>query len=119
MVESGYKYIDLSYMDLMADGDVEMKKTMLGMLIDELPSEIEKMVGLSEASDWGNLKSVSHKLKSTLAFVGNETLTISNNEVEKISKDEVGIEQIPSFIQKLTHQSGLALIELRSEFDKL
>ncbi len=119
MVESGYKYIDLSYMDLMADGDNEMKKTMLEMLLDELPSEIKKMENLCSSSDWANLKLVSHKLKSTLAFVGNDEMTNSNSKVEKLAKEEEGLEEVPVLMQTLSKQSVLALTELHSEFDKL
>ena len=41
-----FKYIDLSYLDLMSDGDLEMKQMMLDMLIEEIPAEINKMLAL-------------------------------------------------------------------------
>ncbi len=119
MIGSDYKHIDLSYMDLMADGDADMKKTMLEMLLEELPSEVNKMQVLHQSSDWTTLKAVSHKLKSTLAFVGNETLTESNKSIERIAKDEEGFEELPTLLQTISQQSELAIIELRSEFSKL
>ncbi len=119
MVESGNKHIDLSYMDLMADGDADMKKTMLEMLLAELPVEVEKIIELGKAGDWKNLKAVSHKLKSTLAFVGNEQLTEANKTIEKIAKEERVVDELPVLLDIMTRQSNLAHAELQSEFSKL
>ena len=38
--------INLDYLDMMSEGDVDMKITMLEMLIDEIPEEIGKMDAL-------------------------------------------------------------------------
>ncbi|MGB0983564.1 MAG: response regulator, partial [Saprospiraceae bacterium] len=59
------QYIDLSYLDLMSDGDVDMKKMMLELLFDEPMSEIDKMKDLQASADWLELRAVSHKMKST------------------------------------------------------
>ena len=80
---------NLEYLKLMSDGDQEMEMTMLEMLLEELPTEFEKMKALHTVRDWEELSRVSHKMKSTLAFIGNEDLTTANLKIEHLTKREM------------------------------
>ncbi len=111
--------IDLSYMDLMADGDNDMKKVMLELLFDEPVEEIKSMYGLNKNQDWDSLKKVSHKMKSTLAFVGNDTITNVNKEIEQISMDVSETEKLPVLISQLDKMYEVVLVQLKEEHQKL
>ena len=119
MTDSIYKYINLEYMDLMADGDVDMKKVMLQMLFDELPEEIGKVVSLAASGDMKTLSAVSHKLKSTLAFVGYADMDMTNKKIEKISNGEEDAGLLPELAGSMQRYCGEVMSELQSEFDKL
>lgn len=119
MNDQSYSFINLSYLEMMADGDDSMKKVMLEMLLDELPGELEKMKQHCEQKNWTELGSVSHKMKSTLAFVGNDAMTNSNRDIEAICKDGTGFEKIPALLVDLTMPAPNALEELRKEFDRV
>lgn len=120
MTDSIYSYINLDYLELMSDGDVDMKKVMLEMLLEELPVEVQKLADLSEAKDMDNLSAVSHKLKSTLAFVGNEILDHTNKAIEKIAKGEgENPLELTSMTSNMSKYCELVLRELRQEFAKL
>lgn len=82
-----FEYINLDYLDMMADGDDDMKKVMLGMLFEEMPLELEKMQQACTDENWAELSSICHKMKSTLSFIGNETMTNSNMTLELKSKE--------------------------------
>ncbi len=114
-----YQHIDLSYMDLMSDGDPDMKKTMLEMLFDEPIAEMHKMKELEEQKDWTELKAVSHKMKSTLSFVGNELLTNTNKKIEQIAISQENTGELPQLIATLTDNFSKALEELRQEHGRL
>ena len=109
-----YQYINLDYLNLMSDGDEDMKKVMIEMLLEEVPTEVDKMSSLHEANDWTQLREVSHKLKSTLAFIGNADLTNSNQRVEDIAKSEEGIEELPTLLEKIIAIYPNALEELKT-----
>lgn len=79
---------NLDYLKLMADGDRDMEQTMLEMLLVELPEEFGKMETLFAANDWLPLSKVSHKMKSTLPFIGNDELTSVNLKIEQLTKRE-------------------------------
>ncbi|MEM9919879.1 MAG: Hpt domain-containing protein [Bacteroidota bacterium] len=117
--ENTYNYINLDYMDMMSDGDDEMKKVMLDMLFEELPEEVGKMRSLAVASDWKALMEVSHKMKSTLAFVGNPTMTAANKDVEQLSKSEENLDRIPELVGTLEELCPKAIDELKKEYNRL
>lgn len=87
-------YINLDYLKLMSGGDQEMEQTILVMLLDELPTEFEKMKTLHKEENWAELGNVSHKMKSTLAFIGNDILTEANSKIETYSKNEENLEEV-------------------------
>ena len=119
MNDQTYAYINLEYMDMMSDGDDGMKKVMLEMLLEELPLEVEKMNNLAAESNWTDLGAVSHKMKSTLSFVGNENMTNANRDIEMICKSGEGLEKIPELLRALTENTPFAVGELRLEFERL
>lgn len=114
-----YKFINLDYMDMMSDGDGSMKKIMLEMLLEELPQEVKKMTVLLEQKNWEELGSVSHKMKSTLAFVGNEEMTAANKNVEQMAKSSPSPEAIRHLINVLEKLCPMAVAELKEEASKL
>lgn len=114
-----YKFINLEYMDMMSDGDDSMKKIMLEMLLEELPAEIDKIDLLCQSKDWKEVGSVSHKLKSTLAFVGNDEMTAANKNIEYMAKNEEELGQIPDLVKTLKSLYPNTILELNLELAKL
>jgi len=117
--EATYNFINLDYVDLMSDGDTDMKKIMLEMLFDEPVEEIEKMKQANKEQDWKTLKEVSHKMKSTLSFVGNDILTESNKEVEAIAMKVENTEKLSGLLDTLAEEYQKALKELKIEHGRL
>ena len=97
-MNSTTSHTNLEYLHLMADGDRDMEQTMLEMLITELPEEFEKMKAHLEKEEWGELGKVSHKMKSTLAFIGNEEVTNANREIEQSAKHLKNLARIPELM---------------------
>lgn len=76
-----YKYIQLAYLDTVAGEDQQLRKTLLEMVQQELSAAVPDMVQAYEAQQWEDLHEIVHKLKSTLAFVGNPKLTSLNQNM--------------------------------------
>lgn len=112
-----HKFIDLSYLELMSDGDDDMKKTMLEMLLEELPEEIQKMSQLTAAENWEELSSVSHKMKSTLSFVGYEAMTEMNKELELLAKHQENPKRMVTLMGELEEKLAEVMPEIQAEFD--
>ena len=71
------------------------------------------MRDLINSGDWETLWQVSHKMKSTLPFVGNEEMIASNIQIEQKAKAEVAPESIDILLDKLEELCPKALAELR------
>ncbi|MGB0983975.1 MAG: hypothetical protein ACPG19_08030, partial [Saprospiraceae bacterium] len=71
------------------------------------------------SADWLELRAVSHKMKSTLAFVGNEELTGINKNIEDYAKNETNLSELPAMIDQLKTVFAKALVELKSEHARL
>ena len=114
-----YQFINLDYLELMSDGDDSMKKVLLEMLVEELPDEIVKMRKLQQESNWTELTSVSHKMKSTLSYVGNESMTVANKTIELNTKNNTSLEDVPSLMDSLETNLDRVMNELKIELTRL
>jgi len=106
-------HTNLEYLRLMADGDQDMEQTMLEMLITELPDEFEKMKTHLAAGEWEDLGKVSHKMKSTLAFIGNDEMTNANKEIEQSAKHLDNLEKVPALMETFGSALPAVMDELR------
>ena len=115
-----YNFINLDYLDMMSDGDLEMKKVMLDMLFEELPTELAKMQELANSGEWKELSSVAHKMKSTLSFVGCDAMTTANTDIETICKDGEGnTTTVSAKMEILESNLDNVMTELKMEHAKL
>ena len=112
-----YKHIDLSYLELMSDGDADMKGILLDMLLTEPSSEFKKMQELAAGQDWDELKQVSHKMKSTLPYIGFGELSETNKKIDKtlwgrqnsgLSDEEIA-QMVPTLVDRASELYRRAL----------
>lgn len=111
--------LDFSYLDLMSDGDDSMKKIMLDMIIEEIPPELEKLRNSLLEQDGHAMHQVAHKMKSTLAFIGNPTMTHANSTCEVIGIEGSDLQRAGSHIEILEAQAKLIMPLLHAESAKL
>lgn len=109
-----YNYINLDYVELMTDGDNDMKATMLEMLLTELPTELGKMRVHYQEQEWEELFKAAHKMKSTLSFVGNDDMTRANRCVEHCAKHIENLEEIEEHLSLLESTYPKAVLEIEA-----
>ncbi len=107
--------INLDYLRLMADNDEEMIQTMLAMLLEELPDEMGKIRVLAAEKNWDELTRISHKMKSTLAFVGNDAMTAANKDLERITKYKTDLHLASSLVEALDQHLPAVMEALEKE----
>jgi HPt (histidine-containing phosphotransfer) domain-containing protein len=110
--------INLDYLRLMADNDEDMIQTMLDMLLVELPDEMGHIRALYDVENWDELTRVSHKMKSTLAFVGNNAMTNANKELERTTKYKTDMHLIPNLVSVLEANLPPVMEALKKEAGK-
>jgi HPt (histidine-containing phosphotransfer) domain-containing protein len=96
-----YKYINLEYLELLSEGDVEMTNTIIEMLIKEIPTELDKMEIANANKDWEELFVIAHKMKSTLSYVGNESMISANSQIENSTRHKQNFDIIADKLETL------------------
>lgn len=114
-----FEHLNLDYLNLMTGGDADMQKMMLDILFEELPVELDMLTTHYDAQSWEELKSVSHKLKSTLAFVGNDPMTEANNQIEHKAMYVEDTDRIPALVAALKDHYPKVMEELKGYYATL
>lgn len=115
MPDHNYQYINLEYLNAISGGDRETQLTILKMLCDDLENLCSKLGDFANQKAWKELAEVAHKLKSSLAFTGNDVLTSCNDELLENARLVIKLDTIPALIQKMEEQTPLVLHELKIE----
>jgi HPt (histidine-containing phosphotransfer) domain-containing protein len=110
---SSYANINLEYLETMTDGDADMMKTMLEMLLVEIPEEFEKMKVALKAKNWEELFQLSHKMKTTLSFIGNSTMIEINKVLEDNTRHRTDLASVPTLVKTLLELSLHAVADLQ------
>lgn len=119
MNQTQYKYINLDYLDMMTEGDAEMQKEILGIVVEEITNDIPRMIAFFRQGDMENTHQLAHKFKSTLAFVGNDLMTNANQEAELITKIGGETEKLPGLFNIIEEMQPKVLDELQAMYDSL
>lgn len=113
------KYIDLGYLHTMIGEDQETKKTIIELIISELPTEIQIIQQAADKADWFSLRKACHKLISTLSFVGNRQLEQWINQLHQMAKHPGSQEDLTIVLSKIQQTVPLVLAELQEIRTKL
>lgn len=121
------KYVDFTYMDLYAEKDEDFKKSMIEGILNDTPPHVATMNQLSSNGQWEELQKMSHLLKTSFPFIGNATLTKSNETIdktlklwkdEKISDQEVR-ETVPPLVETVCTYFNHSIKEIYEEYQRL
>ena len=118
MPEHSYEYITLEYLETITGGDVETRKTILNMLLDDLETLCPKLSLFTEAENWEEVEKIAHKLKSSLAFAGNENLTSSNEIILENLRLKRDLEALPIEAAKMETLLPLVIVEIKEELGR-
>lgn len=107
-------FINLEYLHSLVGDDEETKQTMLSLMLEELPEEIGHIRTAWKARDLKAIHNASHKLKTSLSFVGNEEMTQANLQILKIAKEGLDTSPLPDLIAVLERTLPKVLAEIKS-----
>ncbi|MGQ1786611.1 MULTISPECIES: Hpt domain-containing protein [unclassified Saccharicrinis] len=86
MVED-YKYIDLSYLEGIAEGDKEIIKELVEIFLDQMPEFTDGFAESMTDKDWVKVAAIAHKAKSSVMSMGMEELgSIDLKNMELLAK---------------------------------
>ena len=115
---NGYKYTDFTYLNNLVMGDNEFKKKIINMFIDKTPAIIKNIQDSYQNRDFASVKSISHKFKSSIDFVGSKDLALKMVDLEKNAENE-NLDLVEKGIQDVEKLCNEVYSELKIELSKL
>jgi HPt (histidine-containing phosphotransfer) domain-containing protein len=112
--------VDLSYLNDLSRGNKAFVKEMLSIFMQESPAEMNSIENAINDSNFELIKSTSHKLKSTIPFVGLDKIVGTDvMEMEALAANRSNIEQIKTHFSKVRAACAKAFEELGPMLNEL
>ena len=107
-----FKYINTEYLEMVAGGDSDLLRELIGMFrdqVNEFNSDLKEHFAGRNHTAMGNL---AHKAKSSVAIMGMDSLANMLKTFEIEAKDGKNAEKYESYIQRFEDETSHALEEL-------
>lgn len=108
---------DFTYLRTLAQEDNEVFIMLLETLIKETPSEISKLEDAQKATDWEAIKAASHKLKSTVNYMGLAETQAALKTIEDESYQKLNYSTLEERIRVIRKEVEAGLVECASELE--
>lgn len=112
MTSAAYQYYNPAYLESLIGDDADTKMIIFSTLLEEVPEELNVMQSLLAQQNWHKFHEVSHKLKSTLAYIGNEAISAQNNTMMLNARNNTGLNDIPALLEDVKHLWSLIRPEI-------
>lgn len=118
MPDSKYTYVEFSYLESITGGDKDTEQTILEMLLVDMEQLCPTLNVYYESGNIEALEKATHKLRSSLAFSGNEQIMKSNDELLEIARTQTRLGQAPALITKIEDLAPLIIQELQQKLQR-
>ena len=109
------QFVNLQYLKDTADGNNNLISEIINIFLNQTPEFLIKLDQASGSQNWNEVKTIAHKMKPTVSYVGISALTDTIKKIEDYSEQKVNLKEIPSLINNLKNICETAFIELRKE----
>jgi HPt (histidine-containing phosphotransfer) domain-containing protein len=114
-----YKHIDLTYLNGMSGGNIDLIKEMIDIFKLQIPEFVADFDNAISNENWKQIASIAHKAKSSVSIMGIARMANILKEMESIAKQNPDKEKISEMIEDFTITTKEAIEELNSELKNL
>lgn len=107
-----YKYINLTYLLEVTDGNKELMIELIDIFKSQIPEFNDLFNTYMSNSNWYQLGLVAHKAKSSVAVIGMSKLADTLKHLETLSKNSQKTELYQGFINDFIESTKHAVVEL-------
>jgi len=109
-----YVYIKTEYLEMVAGGDSDLLKELVGMFKDQVAEFNHSMKAFFEEKNYKALGNLAHKAKSSVAIMGMDSLANMLRTFELQATEDKNSDMFESYIQRFENDTKCALDELDS-----
>jgi HPt (histidine-containing phosphotransfer) domain-containing protein len=109
MSERQYKYINLEYINELADGETEFLVHIIDSYLASIPVDMGKLGDAIKEQNYEQVAFYCHKLKGSLNFIGSseyaaifETMEINARKQTDIEKMPAMLAEVASYVESVT-----------------
>lgn len=117
-MHNAYKYIDLQYIEEMADGCPDFLREVVELFIHQVEEYIQILDSSIEANDFDSVKRIIHKSKSAMGVVGISKLSAMLNTYDNKKLSIADKDELMQFLKEFKNITYLAIDELKDVLDK-
>ncbi|HET8963928.1 MAG TPA: response regulator, partial [Chitinophagales bacterium] len=118
-INGAIKHIDLNHLKTVACNDEAFMIKTINTFIKNLLADMDMMKQNLSVQDWDGVRSLAHKMKSSMKLVGAKKLESDMNEIEKASVSRKDLKIISHLIDKMSTQCDIVINELEKEKNSL
>ncbi|NVO02295.1 MAG: Hpt domain-containing protein [Bacteroidetes bacterium] len=107
--------IDLQYLKELSSGNREFEIEMIDMYLEQTPEIVSEIGEAFQSNDLKKVKSLSHKLKSSVIIFGAKLLHEKLAEIEELAADDNNLAEISGLLKIVEEQSKLSIELLQKE----
>lgn len=114
-----YKYINLSYLLEVTEGNKDLIIELIEIFKSQVPEFTELFNSYMNDSNWYQLGLVAHKAKSSVAVIGMSKLADDLKNLETLSKNAEKIDTYQAYIDDFIESTKFAVEELNDYINNL
>jgi HPt (histidine-containing phosphotransfer) domain-containing protein len=111
--------IDLTYLKEASANNKVFLKEMIGIFLDQTPGLITSLHASAKTQDWTEFRRIMHKVKPTITMMGIHKLDADIEKIDNAVKNGIGVEELPSLLQRFETLCNKSYTELRTELKSL
>lgn len=105
MPDSPNQYLNLEYLNEMAEGEDEFLIDIIAVYLTSIPGNLKKLAAAIENHDRANMLFFAHKLKGSFNFIGSAQISAVFNEIEELAELDGSHLKIPPLFAEITRMS--------------
>ncbi len=107
------KTVDLSELREMSRGNTMFIKEMIDLFLENVPGDLASVDNAIAGSDFQTIQSISHRLKTSLGFMGLKHLLAPLNEIELLAEQQKDLDKITMLFNDVKKDCLSAALEFR------
>ena len=107
-----YKIINTVHLNALSRGNVSFIKEIVAIFLEQNPIEIKELKQAIKLKDYDTIRSIVHKMKTSVGFIGLEQLLEPLNQIETLAIENVNITSIQLLFNHIKTTCEEAVYEL-------
>lgn len=111
--------INLSYLEDITGGDIEVMQEMLDLFIKDVPIHVTSIEHNFKSGKIEEVAIEAHKVKPAMQYIGETELFEVIQQIEVIAKKKEGLDQLPELVRVLSNRLETLIESLKQKREEL